>query len=129
MGLFNSNKDFKMNRQKFISEIQSLGYIVSDHIPTKQFNGLINCCSTNCNIIFYEFSEIKFAKSALQSMETRIKGTNNKTELKGNNKHRISVKTQDRYFVISRLENTIVCVDCNIKYEHMLDGILKQLGY
>ena len=129
MGLFNTGSKFKMNKAKFIESIQSLGYTATDYVPTKQFNGMISCCNTNCNIVFYEFSEIKFAKYACQSMETRIMGKFTKTEIKSGNKHRITAKANDRYLVISRLENTVVCVDCSIKYQHMLDGILKQVGY
>lgn len=130
MGLFNLNNGYKMNQTNFANHIKSLGYTVSNYIPSQQFEGLASCCSTNCNIIFYEFYNDNFAKDAYKAMKDRINDLCGMKQVNGTNKQKLTVKTlNNRYLIISRVENTMVCVDCDKKYEDMLNGILKQIGY
>jgi len=72
-------------------------------------------------ISFYKTNKEKFeASKSSSSVETRVSMGNNS---------KYTLKTNDEYKVVSRIEDTVIYVDVDEKYEDEVKEILKEMGY
>ena len=72
-------------------------------------------------ISFYKTNKEKFeASKGSSSVETKVSMGNNS---------KYTLKTNDEYKVVSRIEDTVIYVDVDEKYEDEVKEILKEIGY
>jgi len=84
-------------------------------------------------IEFYKLDEedeaIDFYNLNKEKFEEQKGSTSAETSINIGNNSKYAVKTNGKYKVVSRIENTMIYLDVDKKYKDEVDEILKELGY
>ena len=84
-------------------------------------------------IEFYKLAEednaISFYKTNKEIFENSKDSVSAEKSISLGNNSKYTLKTKDKYKVVSRIENTVIYVDVDAKYEDEVKEILKEIGY
>ena len=122
-----------LTAEEFKTQMEEKGYIVEDatyqstsddHIDqiyeaTSQDNGY--------KIEFYVFENIEYAKMFYDVNKDAFEDTISSGYLKNYSKY--SLSSNNKYKVLSRVENTVIYVNENIAYTDAIKNLLNEIGY
>ena len=84
-------------------------------------------------IEFYKLDEeedaINFYNSKKEPLENSEVSTSSKKERNMGNNSKYIVVTGEKYKVVSRIENTVIYADVDLKYQDKVEELLKEIGY
>ena len=130
-----SNKT-KIEGSKFREEMEKNGYIVIDTIVSQddsEKNFVAQEKEGKYQIEFYELSSKDKAKEKFSNYKKGIdnENTNNfkKKSVKTGNYEKYTLETDDIYFLISRIDNTMIYLSVDTEYKNDINKIIKELGY
>lgn len=87
----------------------------------------------NYEIVFLELESDSYAKKSYELAKKFIEpfkeGTSNYTEVNLANNSKYTLTTEDIYFVIARVEDTIIFLEVDKEYKAEVTDILNKLGY
>lgn len=127
-----SAEEFKTKMEEKQYSVDDLTNIFVDSVNVEKVY-IATSSDTNHQIAFYQFSDTSIATNFYEQNKTNYESnkksasSNTSVELKNYSKY--TLKTNDEYKVLSRIDNTVIMLEVNSKYENDVKNILKELGY
>ena len=119
----------KMSEKEFAVDEKNEG--ISDSILKKEYKAEEK--NGKYEIDFYEFIDEKEAKGFYNlikaTLELQFKSGVVKTETEATNNQKYTVKSSDGYYVVIRVDNTVINVETSKTYKDAVDEIIDYLGY
>lgn len=134
----NQTKD-KITAEEFYNKMQAKEYVLTD--ATQQYYEydyvkkvyIASKSDFSYQIEFYELSDDSFGKQFFNINKSIIEAskgaTNAENSFNFKNGAKYTLKTNGKYGVISRIDNTAIFVNENDEYEEDIKKVLKELGY
>lgn len=117
------DKDFEIMDVK--DQFEAYDYIEKAYIALEE--------DYDYQIEFYRLEEeddaISFYKTNKEKFEDSKGSSSAQTSVSMGNNSKYTLKTKDEYKVVSRIENTVIYLDVDEKYEDEVKEILKEMGY
>jgi len=120
----------------FKSKMEDLGYKITD--ATGQFQGqavesVQLALKDDYQIEFYVVPSVEQAESAYNQNKSNIKNieTSSTTmkSLEVKNYSYYSMTSKEKYYVVSRVDNTFIYVAAKVEYKDEISDIISELGY
>lgn len=124
---------------EFKTKMNDLGYVLQD--AKNQFNKydfvkeayIAAESNYNYQIEFYILEDIEQAKKFYENnkiiFEKSKDGVSTHTSINVNNYAKFILETNDKYKLLSRIDNTVIFVNSDLKYKNNINEVLKKLGY
>lgn len=124
---------------EFKSKMESKNYVITD--ATNQFSSnseikqvyIAQEKSGNYQIEFYQLDNVdnavSFYKNNKEIFESSKSNSNTYSDVTLKNYAKYTLKTNGEYKVLSRIDNTVIYINVDSKYNDNIDKILKELGY
>ncbi|MCI8620297.1 MAG: hypothetical protein HFJ50_00140 [Clostridia bacterium] len=139
--LFNliTKEKIKITADEFFNKMQEKEYIIAD--AKSQFLSydyiekvyVATPSDYSYKIEFYEMKDIESAKGFYETnkriFEEGKKDGYIETNNNLKNSSRYTIKNNEKYSVISRIDNTAIYINSDIEYANEIDKFLKQIGY
>lgn len=125
--------------ESFRNAMQEKGYIVMD--AKNQFANyskiekvyIATNESYSYQIEFYQISEDAYATSFYNNNKSKFEATKTENSVETNNdlenNSKYTLTTEDKYKVVSKVNNNIVYLDVKLEYKDTVIKILEELGY
>lgn len=124
---------------EFRIKMKNLGYVLQD--AKKQFTKydyvkeayIAAESNYNYQIEFYILEDIEYAKKFYENnkliFEKSKDGVSTHTSINVNNYAKFILETNGKYKLVSRIDNTVIFVNSDLKYKNNINEVLKKLGY
>lgn len=136
--LFNKSK-VPLTAEQFKSTMEEKGYVVTD--ATAQFSEydyvkkifVAEAANADYQVEFYELADESYAanfyannKAIFESSKGNVSG---ETSVNMKNHSKYTLSSNDKYQVVSRIDNTVVFLNVDGSHKEAVKDLLKQLGY
>ncbi len=124
----------------FEEQMTEAGYIIADCTEQYAEAAYIEKCyvalsdeEANYQIEWYEISDndtaVQFFNTQKSIFEESAGNASATTSLNGTNSNKYTLSTDGTYKLLSRIDNTVIYVDCDSEYKDAVQETLKALGY
>ncbi len=129
-----------LTSSSFEEQMTEAGYIVADCTEQYAEVDYIKKCyvalsdeEAKYQIEWYEISDADTAVQFFNTQKTIFEqsegSTSATTSVNGTNSSKYTLSTNGTYKLLSRIENTVIYIDCDSDYKDAVQEVLKTLGY
>lgn len=123
--------------EEFKTKMEENGFTVSD--ISEQFAAIANKTyvaskAEGYQVEFYEFDSVENATNSFEDnkrlFESVKQDSDKETFVNTNdNVSKYTLESEDRYMLVSKVNNTCIYADINLEYKDELDSILQEINY
>lgn len=127
------DKKQSLNKEEITNELSSNGFMITDITDRMEDNNVTAVLVANNSKYTIEYYRFKDDKSALESFENNKKAFENYSEdgkeKSKDNYNTYSQEIENKYNLLTRVDNTLIYASINNEYKNDLNKALKTIGY